>query len=63
MASYDGSLEAVDCHTHSVRYDMKEVAVTIGICENLRLWLSIYLSTARLHGDATRFLRTKIGST
>ena len=22
MASYDGSLEAVDCHTHSVRYDM-----------------------------------------
>eukprot|EP00984_Skeletonema_dohrnii_P007725 scaffold2834_cov103-Skeletonema_dohrnii-CCMP3373.AAC.1 len=22
MANYDGSLEAVDCHTHSVRYDM-----------------------------------------
>eukprot|EP00984_Skeletonema_dohrnii_P027508 scaffold17065_cov85-Skeletonema_dohrnii-CCMP3373.AAC.4 len=22
MASYDGSLEAVDCHTRSVRYDM-----------------------------------------
>jgi len=22
MANYDGSLEAVDCHIHSVRYDM-----------------------------------------
>jgi len=22
MANYNGSLEAVDCHIHSVRYDM-----------------------------------------
>ena len=22
MANYDGSLEAVDCHIHSVRYDL-----------------------------------------
>ena len=22
MANYDGSLEAVDCHIHSVRFDM-----------------------------------------
>eukprot|EP00985_Skeletonema_marinoi_P015475 scaffold8008_cov141-Skeletonema_marinoi.AAC.3 len=22
MANYDGSLDAVDCHIHSVRYDM-----------------------------------------
>eukprot|EP00985_Skeletonema_marinoi_P027247 scaffold22074_cov195-Skeletonema_marinoi.AAC.1 len=29
MANYYGSLEAVDCHIHSVRYDM---AVNRGTC-------------------------------
>ena len=33
MANYYGSLEAVDCHIHSVRYDM---AVNRGACGRLR---------------------------
>eukprot|EP00984_Skeletonema_dohrnii_P028199 scaffold18095_cov69-Skeletonema_dohrnii-CCMP3373.AAC.1 len=33
MASYDGSSEAVDCHIHSMRYDM---ARQINACGRLR---------------------------
>eukprot|EP00985_Skeletonema_marinoi_P029172 scaffold27035_cov80-Skeletonema_marinoi.AAC.1 len=33
MAKYNGSLKAVDCHIHSVRYDM---AVNRGACGRLR---------------------------
>eukprot|EP00985_Skeletonema_marinoi_P004943 scaffold2145_cov72-Skeletonema_marinoi.AAC.1 len=33
MANYNGSLEAVDCHIHSVRYEM---AVNRGTCGRLR---------------------------
>eukprot|EP00984_Skeletonema_dohrnii_P018391 scaffold8580_cov114-Skeletonema_dohrnii-CCMP3373.AAC.1 len=35
MANYDGSLEAVDCHIHSVRYDMAVNRGTCGISDVL----------------------------
>eukprot|EP00985_Skeletonema_marinoi_P012713 scaffold6193_cov88-Skeletonema_marinoi.AAC.1 len=35
MANYNGSLEAVDCHIHSVRYDMAVNSGTCGISDDL----------------------------
>eukprot|EP00984_Skeletonema_dohrnii_P022713 scaffold11812_cov137-Skeletonema_dohrnii-CCMP3373.AAC.1 len=37
MANYEGSLEAVDCHTHSLRYDMAVNRGTCGISDAL-IW-------------------------
>eukprot|EP00985_Skeletonema_marinoi_P028024 scaffold23812_cov91-Skeletonema_marinoi.AAC.3 len=39
MANYDGSLEAVDCHIHSVRYDM---AVNRGVGGHLRCFIRCF---------------------
>eukprot|EP00984_Skeletonema_dohrnii_P030432 scaffold21916_cov82-Skeletonema_dohrnii-CCMP3373.AAC.1 len=33
MANYHGSLEAVDCHIHSVRYDMAVNRETRGVSD------------------------------
>eukprot|EP00984_Skeletonema_dohrnii_P027148 scaffold16610_cov100-Skeletonema_dohrnii-CCMP3373.AAC.1 len=45
MASYNGSLEAVDCHTHSVRYDM---VLESRACGRLRCLVGVaYTATDR----------------
>eukprot|EP00985_Skeletonema_marinoi_P012896 scaffold6308_cov80-Skeletonema_marinoi.AAC.1 len=46
MANYHGSLEAVDCHIHSVRYDrvvprLKQVFVNVGSADKLSLLVDI----------------------
>ena len=46
MANYNGSLEAVDCHIHSVRYDM---TVNRGACGHLSFNGSLEAVDCHIH--------------